>query len=396
MNDPNRARAPQGALSRPEAVDHLARADALLGSGDLQDASNLYSRVVGFPDPAITAAALLGIGNVWFRASQEDHAMASWRAAADVGETPSSYPAWRSMAAELVREGKLAEAIKAYREADRRAPSGDKAEIASRLGWLAKETGDTGASRRYFARSRGDGLPFSIAYAIIAITVIAYLVAPPDNSDSSIFGKLLLDKSLVAAGEYWRLFTVALLHESPIHLAFNMYALFIAGPVVERIYGWKLFLVIYLACDLAASVASFVFGNPLIGSVGASGAIFGLFGCLFIAGRVHNPVLDRQSRNLAAQVGGLIVFNLIFGFTFGAGSIDNFAHLGGLLAGGWLGLVLVPRGVPTLSSGWVRTNGLPLPTDPRTTAWLRVLAVAALLALCALGVILGSDPARFS
>jgi membrane associated rhomboid family serine protease len=396
MNDPNRARAPQGALSRPEAVDHLARADALLGSGDLQDASNLYSRVVGFPDPAITAAALLGIGNVWFRASQEDHAMASWRAAADVGETPSSYPAWRSMAAELVREGKLAEAIKAYREADRRAPSGDKAEIASRLGWLAKETGDTGASRRYFARSRGDGLPFSIAYAIIAITVIAYLVAPPDNSDSSIFGKLLLDKSLVAAGEYWRLFTVALLHESPIHLAFNMYALFIAGPVVERIYGWKLFLVIYLACDLAASVASFVFGNPLIGSVGASGAIFGLFGCLFIAGRVHNPVLDRQSRNLAAQVGGLIVFNLIFGFTFGAGSIDNFAHLGGLLAGGWLGLVLVPRGVPTLSSGWVRTNGLPLPTDPRTTAWLRVLAVAALLALCALGVSLGSDPARFS
>lgn len=395
MDDPNRARAPQGALSRSEAVDHLARADTLLGSGDLQDASNLYSRVVGFPDPAITAAALLGIGNVWFRASQEDQALASWRAAADVGETPSTYPAWRSMAAEFVRQGKLAEAIKAYREADRRAPSGDKAEIASRLGWLAKETGDSGASRRYFARSRGGGLPFSVAYAIIAITVIAYLVAPPDNSDNSIFGKLLLDKSLVAAGEYWRLFTVALLHESPIHLAFNMYALYIAGPVVERIYGWKLFILIYLACDLAASVASFVFGNPLIASVGASGAIFGLFGCLFIAGRVHNPVLDRQSRNLAAQVGGLIVFNLIFGFTFGAGSIDNFAHLGGLLAGGWLGLVLVPRGVPTLSSGWVRTNGLPLPSDPRATAWLRVVAVAGLLALCALGVILGSNPARF-
>ena len=396
MDDPTRARAPQGTLSRPEAVDHLARADALLASGDLQDASNLYGRVVGYPDPTITAAAMLGIGNVWFRASEEDQALLSWRAAADVGETPSAYPAWRSIAAELVRRGSLQDAIKAYREADRRAPSGDKAEIASRLGWLAKETGDTGASRRYFARSRGDGLPFSISYAIIAITVIAYLVAPPDNSDSSIFGHLLLDKSLVASGEWWRLFTVALLHESPIHLAFNMYALYLVGPVVERIYGWKLFILIYLGCDLAASVASFVFGNPLIASVGASGAIFGLFGCLFIAGRVHNPVLDRQSRNLTAQIGSLIVLNLILGFTFGAGTIDNFAHVGGLLAGAWLGLVLVPRGVPTLSSGWVRTNGLPLPTDPRARASLRVLAVVALLVLCALGVILGSDPSRFT
>ena len=396
MDDPTRARAPQGTLSRPDAVDHLARADALLASGDLQDASNLYGRVVGYPDPAITAAALLGIGNVWFRASEEDQALVSWRAAADVGETPSTYPAWRSIAAELVRRGSLQDALKAYREADRRSPSGDKAEIASRLGWLAKETGDTGASRRYFARSRGGGLPFSISYAIIAITVIAYLVAPPDNSDSSIFGRLLLDKSLVAAGEWWRLLTVALLHESPIHLAFNMYALYLVGPVVERIYGWKLFILIYLACDLAASVASFVFGNPLIGSVGASGAIFGLFGCLFIAGRVHNPVLDRQSRNLTAQIGSLIVLNLILGFTFGAGTIDNFAHVGGLLAGAWLGLVLVPRGVPTLSSGWVRTNGLPLPTDPRARASLRALAVVALLVLCVVGVILGSDPSRFA
>jgi len=396
MDDPTRARAPQGTLSRPEAVDHLARADALLANGDLQDAVGLYQRVIGFPDPAITAAALLGTGNVFFRASQEDQAMASWRAAAAVGETASSYPAWRSIAAELVRRGSLAEAIKAYREADRRAPSSDKAEIASRLGWLAKETGNSGASRRYFARSRGAGLPFTITNAIIAITVVAYLVAPPDNSPDSIFGRLLLDKSLVASGEYWRLFSVALLHENPIHLAFNMYALYLVGPVVERIYGWKLYILLYLACDLAASTASFVFGDPLIGSVGASGAIFGLFGCLFVASRLHNPVLDRQGRSLAAQVGTLIILNLFIGLTFGAGTIDNFAHIGGLLAGGWLAAVLVPGGVPTLAGGWVRTNGLPLPTDPRAATWLRILAVVALLALCVAGVVLGSDPARFA
>ena len=396
MDEPSRARAPQGSLSRAEALDHLARADTLLASGDLQDAANLYSRVIGHPEAAITAAALNGIGNVYFRASEEDQALQSWRAAAAVGETPSSYPAWRSIAAELVRRGSLPDAIKAYREADRRAPSGDKAEIASRLGWLAKETGNAGAARRYFARSRGGGLPFSISYAIIAITVVAYVLAPPDNSASSPFGLLLLDKSLVAGGQYWRLLTVALLHESPIHLAFNMYALYLVGPVVERIYGWKLFIVIYLVCDLTASVASFVFGDPFIGSVGASGAIFGLFGCLFVAGRVHNPVLDRQSRGLAAQIGMLIVLNLFLGFTFGAGSIDNFAHVGGLLGGAWLGFVLVPHGVPTLASGWVRTNGLPLPTDLRARDWLRALAVAALLVVCVIGVISGSDPTRFA
>ncbi|HLY13640.1 MAG TPA: rhomboid family intramembrane serine protease [Candidatus Limnocylindrales bacterium] len=396
MDEPNRARAPQGTLSPAEAADHLRRGDAFLASGDLQDAAGLYQRVVGYPDSAITAAALLGIGNVYFRASQEDLALTSWRAAAAVGETPSSYSAWRSIAAQLVRQNQLLDAIKAYREADRRAPSSDKAEIASRLGWLAKETGNAGAARRYFARSRGDGLPFSVSYALIAITVVAYLVAPPNNSPDSIFGQLLLDKGLVASGQYWRLFTVALLHESPIHLAFNMYALFLVGPVVEKIYGWKLFLFMYLACDLAASVASFVFGDPLIASVGASGAIFGLFGCLFVAGRLHNPVLDRQSRSLAAQIGTLIVLNLVLDFTVGAGTIDNFAHVGGLLAGGWLGAVLLPRGVPTLASGWVRTSGLPLPTDPRAGTWLRVLAVVALLVLCVVGVIVGSDPSRFS
>ncbi|HEY7938060.1 MAG TPA: rhomboid family intramembrane serine protease [Candidatus Limnocylindrales bacterium] len=396
MDDPSHARAPQGTLSQAEAVDHLARGDALLASGDLQDALGLYQRVIGYADPAITAAGLLGTGNVWFRASREDQAMASWRAAAAVGETPSAYSAWRSIAAQLVRDGQLPEAIKAYREADRRAPSGDRAEIASRLGWLAKETGNSGAASRYFARSRGGGVAFSITYAIIAITVVAYIVAPPDNSPDSIFGRLLLDKSLVAQGEYWRLFTVALLHESPIHLAFNMYALYLVGPVVERIYGWKLYIVLYLACDLAASVASFVFGDPLVASVGASGAIFGLFGCLFIAGRLHNPILDRQSRGLAAQIGTLIVLNLAIGFTFGAGTIDNFAHVGGLLAGGWLGFVVVPRGVPTLASGWVRTSGLPLPSDPRAGTSLRVLAVVALLVLCVVGVIVGSDPSRFA
>jgi membrane associated rhomboid family serine protease len=392
MDDHAREQAPQGSLSRTEALDLLARADAALASGDLPAASRLYNRVVGFPEAAVTAAAMLGVGNVWFRASEEDQALTSWRATTAVGETPSSYPAWRNIAAEQVRRGDLRGAQKSYREADRRAPAADKAEIASRLGWLAKETGDSGAARRYFARSRGDGLPFPLTYGVIAVTVVAYFLAPPG---SDWFNLLLLDKAAVASGEYWRLFSVALLHESLIHLLFNMYALYLAGPIVEQLYGWKTFLFMYVVCALAASVASYLFGDPLVGSVGASGAVFGMFGVLFVAMRVHNPVLSRQSRNLTAQIGSLIVLNLVLGFTVEAGSIDNFAHLGGLVAGGWLALVIVPTGVPTMAGGWARPAGQSLATDSRLTGLVRLLAVTALVLVCIGGVIVGSDPSRF-
>ena len=81
----------------------------------------------------------------------------TWEAVVKLGETPSTYPAWRNLAAARVRSGDLRGAMRAYREADRRAPAADKAEIATRLGWLAKETGDAGTAKRYFARGRGDG-----------------------------------------------------------------------------------------------------------------------------------------------------------------------------------------------------------------------------------------------
>ena len=83
-------------------------------------------------------------------------------------------------------------------------------------------------------------------------------------------GALQLDKPAVAAGEYWRLWTVTLVHADPLHLFFNMYALYLVGPIVERWYGSIRFLVFYLACAAAGSVASFVFGSAPF-AVGASG-----------------------------------------------------------------------------------------------------------------------------
>ena len=111
------------------------------------------------------------------------------------------------------------------------------------------------------------------------------------------------------------------------------------------------FLLFYLAWAAAGSTASFVFGGD-VPSVGASGAIFGLFGILLAAGRIHHPV-DRESRGILNQLVFLIVVNIAFGFASG-GSIDNAAHLGGLAAGLWLGALVPPTGVPTLSTLWRR------------------------------------------
>ena len=108
------------------------------------------------------------------------------------------------------------------------------------------------------------------------------------------------------------------------------------GRIVERWYGSLRFLVFYLACAAAGSIGSFVFGGD-VPSVGASGAIFGLFGLLLAAGRVHHPV-DRQSRALVGQLGMLILINIVFGFAIPG--IDNAAHLGGLAAGLWLGALM--------------------------------------------------------
>ena len=384
-----------GPLDRPTAVLALQYADWFMDQGRPETAAELYRRVIGFDDPAITASAMYGLGNALYRLDREDIALATWEQVLQLPETPSTYLAWRQIAAQRVRDGDLQGAIKAYREADRRAPAADKAEIASRLGWLAKETGDSRGAARMFARSRGAWMPVA-TYSIIAITVIVSVAAwagysntPTGPDYGQLYPLLWLDKAGVAAGEYWRLVTVALVHDPTIiliHLGFNMYALYLVGPVVEQIYGSGRMVFMYVATAVTASTASFL-ATPAGFSTGASGAVFGMFGVLFIASRVHKPVLDRRSRAVLGQVGGLILINLLFGFGFGGGSIDNAAHVGGLLGGLWLGFVMEPAGGPTLRSFWRNPDGT---TDGRANPWLiQVVGVAALVVVVVAGIVAG-------
>jgi membrane associated rhomboid family serine protease len=340
-----------GPLDRQAAGQLLDQGAALLEAGDYPEAFSTYQRVVGFDDPEVTAAALLGMAQARYRMDDEDGAVRTWEAILELPETTSTYHAWRNVAAGRVREGDLNGAIAAYREADRRAPAADKPEIANRLGWLAKETGNVRASRRYFARGRGSVLPY-VTYAIIGLTVVVSLSAMIATDGGQITDALQLDKRAVAAGEIWRLWTVTLVHDpnNLLHLLFNMYALYLAGPITERLYGSTMTLVFYLVCALGGSLGSFAFGGN-VPSVGASGAIFGLFGIILIATRTHNPALDRTSRNFVTQLGTILLINVVFGIA-AAGYIDNFAHAGGFVAGALLGIAFVPGRVPTMRSMW--------------------------------------------
>lgn len=375
--DPMRA----GRLTRDDAVSMLAAGDAALAAGDFRDAALRYGRVVGFDDPAITGAALLGLGEARYRLDDDEAALTSWEAATRLGENASTYAAWRNVAAARVRAGDLPGAIDAYREADRRAPLEDKAEIATRLGWLTKETGDPGAARRYFAKGRGDGPLVSVTMVLLAATIIVSVSALISDQGTALIEALALDRAAVVAGEYARLWTVTLVHGSFLHLFFNMYALYLLGPIVERWYGSIRFLLIYLACAAAGSTASIVFSGEGI-SVGASGAIFGLFGLLLAAGRIHHPV-DRQSRMIVSQLGFLILINIAFGFA--VPGIDNAAHLGGLAAGLWIGAVLPPTGILTMATLWQPPDVAR--TAHRATAPRTILALA--LGVVAIAVVVG-------
>lgn len=139
-------------------------------------------------------------------------------------------------------------------------------------------------------------------------------------------------------GEYWRFVTSIFLHIGFLHIFFNNYALWIIGQEIERLYGSARFVVLYLLTGIAGSVASF-FYRPEAASAGASGAIFGLFGVLAVfAFRYRKEIPHIISRDIKRRVIPLIAINLGIGWLIPM--IDNSAHVGGLLTGGVLALLI--------------------------------------------------------
>jgi membrane associated rhomboid family serine protease len=197
------------------------------------------------------------------------------------------------------------------------------------------------ARERTQVRRIGSGLRAGAApatYALIAINVGAFLaeLATGANAGFGAVGGSVIDHAAlfgpaVSNGDWWRIVTAGFLHAGILHIALNMYVLFILGTLLEPAIGTPRFLGVYFVSLLAGSFGALLL-TPDSLTVGASGAIFGLMSAAFIIAR------HRGIEQLAAQIGFFIIINLVF--TVGVSGISVGAHLGGL-AGGALAALLV-------------------------------------------------------
>jgi membrane associated rhomboid family serine protease len=138
--------------------------------------------------------------------------------------------------------------------------------------------------------------------------------------------------------QYWRLVTSMFIHIGIIHLLLNNYALWIIGQEIERIYGSARFVILYLITGVLGSLGSYAF-NPQATSAGASGAIFGLFGVMAtFAFKYRKEIPETLSREIKRRVLPIIALNLVFGLSVQI--VDNAAHIGGLLSGIALALIV--------------------------------------------------------
>ncbi len=157
----------------------------------------------------------------------------------------------------------------------------------------------------------------------------------PDNQTLIAWGANF--RPLTLEGEWWRLLTSCFVHVGILHLLLNMYALLYIGLLLEPRLGTQRFLAAYLLTGLASSVNS-IWWHELTISVGASGAIFGLYG-VFFAMLTTNLIEKTARKALLTSIGIFVLFNLANGLKSG---IDNAAHIGGLLSGLMIGYAYYP------------------------------------------------------
>jgi rhomboid protease GluP len=179
-----------------------------------------------------------------------------------------------------------------------------------------------------------DTRPPYVTYVFLGMNIVAYLLMSAAgwffnlNQSQQLFIFGAKYNTLIAYGQYWRLFTAMFLHIGIMHLFFNSYALYAYGPVVEHLFGKAKFAAVYLLSGLMGSLFSYIFSpNP---AAGASGAIFGLMGSLLYFRQRRKDIFRRI---FGAGLMMIIGINLFYGMV--QPGIDNWGHIGGL-AGGYL------------------------------------------------------------
>ncbi|HEY9401565.1 MAG TPA: rhomboid family intramembrane serine protease, partial [Pyrinomonadaceae bacterium] len=199
--------------------------------------------------------------------------------------------------------------------------------------------------------------PSTFTFVFLAINVFIFLLmnsAAPggvENNNEVLIAYGAKKNSLINGGEWWRLVTPVFLHTSWIHLIVNMYSLFMLGPYVEKLYGSARFVFFWVLTGVAGVLASylatgygmrggggdsmlgrFLFSGGDVPSAGASGALFGLVGVLFVFGiKFRHELPEGFKRAFGTGMIPTILINLFIGYTIP--NIDNAAHLGGFVAG---------------------------------------------------------------
>lgn len=187
-------------------------------------------------------------------------------------------------------------------------------------------------------RMTGRGAPV-VTYTLIGICVAVFILQNIPGIGTTV------TNAIVYAGAYsqpvyfqpWRMLTSVFAHASILHIALNMYTLWIFGTLLEPLLGRVRFLVLFLLSGLAGSVGVLLLANPLQPVLGASGAIFGMLGAFL--------VIQRRLGGNATQLLILVGINLVIGFIPGF-NVAWQAHVGGLVVGALIGLIYVETRSP--------------------------------------------------
>ena len=182
-----------------------------------------------------------------------------------------------------------------------------------------------------------------LTYALLGMNVVIFVLMFANQAireDVLLFG-WSYPPAIFEAGEYYRLFTAMFLHGDPTHLLFNMLALYYIGTWQERAYGPLRFGLIYFLGGLAGSILSVVLGDYQTPSIGASGAIFAIFGAEIVFFYLNRQTLGAVAQQRLRSQVFMLGINLVL--SFAVPRIDAWGHIGGLLAGLYLGWFIVPQ-----------------------------------------------------
>ncbi len=166
-----------------------------------------------------------------------------------------------------------------------------------------------------------------VSKVLIGLNVVAYIFQlATEGNVGSAFQRGAMQSYAVADGDYWRLITAAFLHTSLLHIAFNMYALYLFGPFAEKALGTVRFIAAYFTTAIASSVFVYWLSSPNVATIGASGAVFGVFGMVLL-------LLLKAKQDVTTLL-VLLAINAVISLQ---GNISWQGHLGGFVAGCILG-----------------------------------------------------------